>query len=75
MLVLDDLVEDAVLVDDADLVVEVALETLELAPDASPSVAPVAAIRASTSDCVVHVTEVPALLTSGRAAQLWLYAR
>ena len=34
------------------------------------SVAPVAAIRESTSDWVVQVTLVPALFTKGRAAQL-----
>ena len=37
----------------------------------SSSVAPVAAMRESTSDWVVHVTLVPALFTRGKAAHLW----
>lgn len=46
------------------------LPLLLLLDEELSSVAPVAAIRESTSDWVVQVTLVPALFTKGRAAQL-----
>ena len=49
-------------------------EDEESSPDPEP-VAPVAAIRESTSDCVVHVILVPALFTRGSAAHLHVLRR
>lgn len=71
-MVLDFVEEDAVSVAFAAEEVEARLldsEDEESAPDPE-SVAPVAAMRASTSDCVVHVMLVPALFTRGSAAHL-----
>lgn len=46
-------------------------EVEEVDPEpVNPPVAPVAAILASASAVVVHVMEVPALLTKGKAAQV-----